>query len=256
MSLSTIPSRIDKLQSTLKSLLRQNRRPAEIRLNVPSYSRREGRPYAIPDWLAQMKSVTLVDCQDYGPATKLVPSVLNLMPKQRILVLDDDRIYPPDLVEDMQRLADAHPDWVISSSGWRVPDDLTDRPTTLKAVLKGEKYVPVLASVIRGPVNVDVVQGVHGYLVQPRFFDKEALTDYTRAPDAARFCDDVWLSAQARAPKFVFPMKRLGFQPLQHGDYYKATSLARNFNSKPDDDKRANTIMIRHFAKIWPQHRA
>ena len=259
VSLTTIPGRIDRLAPTLKSLLRQTRRPDEIRINVPEFSRREQRAYTIPGWLADLGGIggaisgviRLVRCEDYGPATKLIPSLLDLGPAQRILVVDDDRIYGPRLVEDLDVLARARPDAVLAAGGWRVPDDLTDRPTTLLAQLRRAPYVPVLGSLVSAPVEVDIVQGVHGYVVQPRFFDLARVVDFSTAPPEAVFCDDVWISAHARARKYVVPVRRISVSPIAGAGHYKRTSLATNFNSRRSVDRRANTVMIRHFAGAW-----
>lgn len=254
--LTTIPSRLERLDNTLKSLLRQRVRPAEIRLHLPYRSLREQTDYQVPDWLARLPAVSLVRCEDYGPATKLIPSVLELGPDQPILVVDDDRIYPPTLIEDLEPYLRRYPEMVVSNSGWSVPADLTDRPTTLKAVLSRASFVPVLGSVLRKPVQIDVFQGVHGYVVRPRFFDKAALVDYSQAPPEARYCDDVWLSAQARVTKVAVPVQRIGYSPRRDTVHYKVTSLARNFNSKQQDEERGNTVMIRYFKHLWPELRA
>jgi hypothetical protein len=103
VSLTTTPSRLPLIESTLKSLLRQSRPPAEIRLNLPAYSRREERPYVVPAWLDGLRSVRIVACEDRGPATKLLPSLEALPPDRPILVVDDDRIYHRDLIADLER---------------------------------------------------------------------------------------------------------------------------------------------------------
>lgn len=249
VSLTTIPSRLDRLDLTLKSLFRQVRRPAEIRLNLPAYSEREGRPYRVPAWL-DTPAVTLVRTPDHGPATKLIPS-LDLPPRQRVLVVDDDRVYGPRLVEELHAHADRWPDHILCCSGWRVPADLTDRPTTLRAVVTRQPHVPVLGSNVRRPVAVDIVQGLNGYLVQPRMFDRAALVDFSGAPPQARYCDDVWISAHAQAPRVVVPLSRISYTPRRDRSWHRATSLARNFNYKPDVEQRSNTVMLRWLRDRW-----
>src|SRR6185437_7370807 len=46
VSLTSLPSRLPFLAMTLKSLLRQTRAPARIRLNLPAFSHREQTAYA------------------------------------------------------------------------------------------------------------------------------------------------------------------------------------------------------------------
>lgn len=250
VSLTTIPSRLSRLEATLKSLLRQTVRPIEIRLNLPLHSLREGIAYEVPGWLQGVDGVTIVRCEDHGPATKLIPS-LELPPETRILVLDDDRIYGATLVEEMDRHARTHPDRILAGSGWRAPVDLIDRPTTLSSVLAGEPYVPVVGTNVTEAQSIDILQGLQSYLVQPRFFDRNEVVDYSNAPPEARWCDDVWISAHARAEKVVVPLSRVSSPHWLGRAHLKATSLARNFNTREEPEARANSILLRHFKDRW-----
>ena len=143
VTLTTLPSRIDRMGPTIKSLLNQTVAPAAIRLHVPATSRREQRPYVVPEWLARLPSITICRCDDYGPSTKLLPALLSSAPGQRLIVVDDDRIYHPYFVEQMVKHADDHPGVAVAGSGWDAPADLTDRPSTLMATLRGLAPVPI-----------------------------------------------------------------------------------------------------------------
>lgn len=247
VTLTTIPSRIEALAPTLKSLLRQTARPREIRLCVPQWSERERRAYAVPAWLSVLRSVTLVRCADEGPATKFLSTLRAVPADQPVAVVDDDRVYHPRLLESFAALLARSPDEAISAAGWNVPADLVDRPTTLGARLAGAPHVPVRANQVARPTRVDIVQGLHGYVVQPRFFDLRALGDFSTVPAAVRWVDDVWISAQCTAPKRVHPM------PLAFTDYkpwagwrrFNATSLGANVNRAADHAQRGNSIALR-----------
>ena len=251
VTLTTLPSRIDRIDLTLKSLLRQSVSPAAIRLNVPRVSRREGKPYAVPDWLRTLQTVTVVEGDDYGPATKLIPSLLDAAPDDRLLVVDDDRLYQPSFVEQMVDRSDRHPDVAVAASGWDAPADLVDRPSTLFATLAGRAPAPIKCTRVIGAREVDVMQGLGGYLVKPRFFDRDALIDYGRAPDAAFFVDDVWISAHCRAPKVVFHGRRTNFGSFADARFYKRSSVALVNRGDGTPESRNNTIMLRHFADRW-----
>jgi hypothetical protein len=251
VSLTTIPSRVHLIGETLKSLMRQTRAPARIVINVPQMSRREGRAYEIPEVLTRLKAVEIHRCDDWGPATKLIPSVLRYDASQPIIVVDDDRIYPPNLVADLDDASVAHPDRALAFSGWRVPDDLTDRPTTLWRDLKSEPPVPAKATRIKAPLEIDVVQGMSGYLVRPGFFDVKRLTDYSAAPQAAFFVDDVWISGHCLAPKFVIPAERFNYEPKRNARYFKSTSVALINRGDGTPESRNNTIVIRHLKDAW-----
>ena len=253
VSLTTIPGRIEMLAPTLKSLLRQTARPAEIRLCLPDWSVREQRAYAVPDWLRGLRCVTLVPCSDEGPATKYLPTLRAVPPDQPVVVLDDDRLYHPRLLECYAALVHDNPDEVISASGWNVPADLIDRPTTLWRRLTGEPFVPVRANQLRRPRRIDIVLGLHSYVVRPRFFDLPGLGDFSKAPPAVRYSDDVWICAHCRVPCIVYPL------PLAYTDHkpwlgrgrINATSLSRNVNCAAADADRGNSIALRFFSDRW-----
>jgi len=249
--LTTTPSRIDYIHDALASLMAQTVRPRRIRLHLPDYSLRENRFYHLPAELKSLRSLEIVHCEDYGPATKLIPALMELPAEQRILVVDDDMVYPPRMLEVMQENSDAMPDTVCAMSGWIVPDDLTDRATTLIGNVFGRPPVPRKCSRIRAPRRVDVFQGYSGYLVLPRFFDLAEVTDYESAPPQARWVDDVWLSAHCTAPKYVLPHERYPCSYWSNKRVYTATSLGRINRGDGDPATRSNSVVIRHFRDRW-----
>jgi hypothetical protein len=251
VTLTTLPSRIARIALTLKSLLRQRVAPAAIRFNVPRVSRREGVAYEIPGWLSRLRSVTVVRCDDYGPATKLIPTLLDAAADQRLLVVDDDRVYHPRLIEQMVAIADEHPDVAIAGSGWDAPGDLTDRPTTLTATLLGRAPAPIKCTRVSGLRDVDIMQGFAGYLVKPCFFDRAALVDYGNAPDAAFFVDDVWISAHCRVRKVVVSGRPTNFPSLFDARFFKRSGVGRINRGTGSFESRNNTIMLRYFADRW-----
>ena len=251
ITLTTLPSRIERIDTTLKSLLRQTISPTTIRLNVPRVSRREGVTYDVPERLRRLRSVTIVTCDDYGPATKLIPALLDARDDTRLLVVDDDRIYHAHFVEQMVACSDRHPDAAVASSGWNAPADLIDRPTTLVATLFRVPPAPIKCTRVRGEVDVDIIQGLGGYVVRPRFFDAAELSDYSRAPEAAFYVDDVWISAHCRARKIVCAGRRTNFASMFDQRFYKRSSVALVNRGSGTLESRNNTIMLRYFADRW-----
>ena len=195
--------------------------------------------------------VTICRCDDYGPATKLIPALAAAAPDARLLVVDDDRIYHPYFVEQMQALSDRHPDAAIASSGWNAPADLVDRPSTLMATLRRRAPAPIKCTRVAETVDVDVVQGLGGYVVRPRFFDAAAVADYSRAPDAAFYVDDVWISAHCRARKVIGRGRRTNFESFADRRFYKRSSVALVNRGTGTLESRNNTIMLRFFADRW-----
>jgi hypothetical protein len=250
VTLTTLPSRIERIDSTLKSLLRQTVSPAEVRLHVPLRSHREATTYSVPERVRRLQSVTVVPCEDFGPATKLIPALADAASDERLLVVDDDRIYHPWFIEQMQASSDRHPDAAIASSGWNAPTDLVDRPSTLLATLRRQPPTPIKCTRVAGAVDVDVMQGLGGYLVRPRFFEA-AVADYSGAPEAAFFVDDVWISAHCRARKIVCGGRRTNFESFVDRRFYKRSSVALVNRGTGTLESRNNTIMLKYFGDRW-----
>lgn len=253
ISLTTIPERIDKLDLTLKSLLYQRMKPASINVYVPHRSFRNNRPYNVPDYLQELANIHIcrVD-KDYGPSTKFIHALSQFPESQKILVLDDDNIYPENYIEQFNLASQTNQDKIIAASGWRVPDDHIDRPTTLLSNILKRPPTPVPGTRVKKNYPVDVIQGYSGYLLKPAFFDLEALKDYSSAPEALSYVDDVWVSAHAKVPKVVFPMERFCYTPFSKKRDFSSSSLAKinNWNKSSNED-RNNTIGIRFFKEKW-----
>ena len=109
-SLTTIPSRINYIESTIKSLLDQSLKPEKIILNIPKkYNIRFESvidEHTVNTVLSKYIDQIVVNYieQDYGPGTKLLglikSNVINLDLKNTYIVLvDDDMIYKPYMLE-------------------------------------------------------------------------------------------------------------------------------------------------------------
>jgi hypothetical protein len=251
--LTTTPTRAPRLEPTLRSLLDQSLPPARVRLHLPHWSLREDREYQVPAFVRGLSMVELVRCDDEGPATKLLPALRAFagQPEQRVLVVDDDRIYQRHLVGTFDAASAAHPTAAVAARGWVVPDDLLDRPTTLLSALLQRPPTPIACTRVREPRQVDVMQGLAGYLVRPSFFDLAALTDYRDAPPEARRVDDVWISGHCRVPRLVVPMGRTNFDSLWDARFYGRTAISRAHRGDGRLEARANTIVLRHLASRW-----
>jgi len=100
ISMTTIPSRIPKLNITLDSLLSQNFKPKKIIINIPKISRITQLPYDIPQFIKNNPNILInIVEEDMGPILKLLPSLNIVGPNDLIITVDDDIIYPNNLVE-------------------------------------------------------------------------------------------------------------------------------------------------------------
>lgn len=220
ISLSTIPSRFDKIGPTLQSLLAQNADISDIRLNVPKKYLRfpdyDGHAPQVPD------GVTLVrPDQDFGPASKILHCLQdkNLDPDTILLFCDDDRIYDPDWAQNLIDQSVKRPDCAICGSALFV-DQYNGQKRVFSAneLPRAERYpkylnIPykitrffkiafqqglktAISTKMVKPVfiksgYVDIFEGFAGVVVKPRFFNDKVFD----IAQVAQFQDDIWLSS-------------------------------------------------------------
>jgi hypothetical protein len=92
ISLTSIPSRFNKLQGVLGDLALQTSH--EIWVNIPkSYKRFPEYDGSFPDCNFGSKIVINRDCEDLGPGTKFIGPAKFLDPDDLIVYLDDDTFY-------------------------------------------------------------------------------------------------------------------------------------------------------------------
>ena len=93
-SLTTTPSRIEHIQATLESIIKQSVLVDAIELNIPNAFERTGETYTIPIWLLELvKSSKNTQCEvrifrtdDYGAITKIAPTILRYIGDNDILI--------------------------------------------------------------------------------------------------------------------------------------------------------------------------
>jgi hypothetical protein len=101
ISLTSIPSRFDKVSEILKNLTRQTCH--EIWINIPrSYNRFPDWNGSLPDWINFDSKLRINrDCEDLGPGTKFLGPAKHLDPEDLIVFLDDDTNYDSKLVTNL-----------------------------------------------------------------------------------------------------------------------------------------------------------
>lgn len=237
VTLTTLPSRVDLLRPVLASLLDQTVPPARIVLALPDVSRREQAAYRLPAFLDH-PSVEVLRCgRDWGPATKLIPAWERAEPDRLLLALDDDNIYPRDLLERLLSWQQRLPFAALGLRGWSVGPALDFNHAPI-----------VYGTALRELRAVDVLTGTWGFLVRRDFFD-EALLDYRGYPEDAFYVDDVWFSghlARRGIPRRVVP-SRLAPLPTRAN---WVNDLARNVNH----GGRRDNAMLAAFASHWERH--
>jgi hypothetical protein len=101
ISLTSIPSRFDKVSEILKNLTRQTCH--EIWINIPRfYNRFPDWNGSLPDWINFDPKLRINrDCEDLGPGTKFLGPAKHLDPEDLIVFLDDDTNYDSKMVTNL-----------------------------------------------------------------------------------------------------------------------------------------------------------
>jgi hypothetical protein len=103
LSLSTVPERLSNTDDNLNpkmsitSLLNLTYENYEIHFNIPLINKRTGKEYHVPEWLKELEKqsskLKIFRCEDYGPPTKIIPTLLRIKdPESFIIVFDDDQL--------------------------------------------------------------------------------------------------------------------------------------------------------------------
>ena len=235
-SLTTLPDRIANLRPTLECLLNQTRPPDEIVIAIPAFSIRQQREYVIPEYLTRTRRVRVLRCdRDWGPATKFIPAIQSESADTLVLVLDDDRTYPRDLLATYLHFHAQLPNAALTIRGARMPRSFDWRDAVMT---RGDR--------IRKPERVAVITGAGSYLIQPRFFDA-SLSDYSGAPKAAFYMDDIWISGildRRGVEKYVVPSSGWTRETKQQ----RATMTLHDV---PGGRQPSNNEVIAHFRDTW-----
>jgi hypothetical protein len=127
VSFTTSPTRINKCGPMINSILDQTRKPDLFLLNIPEEFARTGETYIVPKYIRKSLTVNRIST-DYGPATKIIPTVAYLSDRDRsdeynpeytrIIYLDDDIAYPKKMVETYERMIAPNDHNVWTSTGF------------------------------------------------------------------------------------------------------------------------------------------
>lgn len=260
ITLSSIPSRFDLLQPTLKSLLQQNLKAAEIRLYIPHQYRR------FPEWNGKLPvvpaGVEIHRCdKDYGPATKVLPAARDLKGQNvDLLFCDDDKIYDRGWHKRFKIESKKKPNTCIIEVGETFPDIADDsRPKDRLPRSRWKKKdfiyrIKRIASLFTIKPNlsssgyVDQISGFAGVLVRPEWFD-ELFYDI---PDIMWTVDDPWISGHLE--RVGIPIWNTGRRKkLAEGEGSKVDALL-NLVQEGHDRVHADLMVIDYFREkygIW-----
>eukprot|EP00439_Symbiodinium_sp_Y106_P000928 s6547_g1.t1 len=157
VALTTMPQRVHDLKEVLKSLVRQSRKPDAVYLSVPYFFARSWSSYNHPWWYEFLDPIVhVLRCeQDFRSNTGLLCILqYELDPDTRILMVDDDQIYHPLLLQQLLSISADIPGSMIGAGSYHRPGI-----ACFKHNRRGMCAVP------------NLIHTTYGILYQRRFFD-------------------------------------------------------------------------------------
>lgn len=233
ISLTTIPARVRSLAPVLRSLLDQDTPADRIILWLPSRSLRQNQDYPDAAEIDVPDGIEVIDCEDLGPATKLLHS-LRLENGALIIAVDDDVVYPRTLVSTLLSAHRNEPETAFGLRGVNLQS--------------GTRFIDlwhVLSSGIDQIQPVDILFGTWGYMV-PAWLCDGAIHDFSGYPEAVRWVDDVWISghlARLGIARKVTPSDRFPLETFAS----MRQALTDGMNRSGENDETA----IKAFEEIW-----
>jgi hypothetical protein len=128
VSMTTSPKRIETIGKTLQSILTQPLLPDSIQINLPRVFRRYNTSFAPIEQYSVLQHplIRIHQCDDFGPATKLIPTLeTETDPNTLIIIIDDDIVYPAHFITSMVEKSLFDPTWVQAG---RCGDPLLSNP--------------------------------------------------------------------------------------------------------------------------------
>lgn len=181
VSLTTSPDRIDKIKPVLDSIMNQNIVPNKIYLNLPHIFKRTGKQFdKIPEFITSNPLIFINKCEDIGPATKIIPTlVYEKDPETIIISIDDDILYDKNVINTFIHYSLQYPKSCITGTSF-----IEDEYNVLY------KKIPFFSRIYYS----QFLEGYSGVLYKVRFFSNFALDYITESPKYCFLADDLMLS--------------------------------------------------------------
>eukprot|EP00747_Dinoflagellata_sp_TGD_P032895 gnl/TRDRNA2_/TRDRNA2_136277_c1_seq4.p1 gnl/TRDRNA2_/TRDRNA2_136277_c1~~gnl/TRDRNA2_/TRDRNA2_136277_c1_seq4.p1 ORF type:complete len:371 (+),score=24.24 gnl/TRDRNA2_/TRDRNA2_136277_c1_seq4:68-1180(+) len=253
ISLTTVPEMLsDKMMflgKTLASLRQQTVRADSIELNLPNKSQRLGAYGGLQPNISE--GINVYHTDDWLALTNIIPTVQraqkNLSVQETlVIVVDDDKVYPPSLVEDHLRAFRERPSSASTCRGYKLPSHhhLSSGWDELRHSAFGHK--------LGSHVRVACVTGSDSWSAPVSLFTKGLWMDLAdgHGPQemALKLMNDVWVSGQLskhNIPKYAIPCRQECWD----------TGVSKRFGVASNDTggtrRLMNNVVVTYFAKAW-----
>lgn len=209
ISITVLPSRLNKIKTCIKSLLNQDFSPDVVDVWLPKICKRSGnKTKTIPTFLKHPLINTHL-IEDKGSISKLYFSLKKYKDNKfaNIITVDDDVKYAKNMLNVFSFYANKKPNSTLCLRG-RILNKNNWQYNQSK-LIKGNK--------LKNLRRVDIVTGTWGALYKPLFFDESFFNLSNNK--SMHFTDDIWISghlAKNSIPIYVTPI-RCNITPLpQH----------------------------------------
>ena len=237
-SLTSYPARIGQAWLAIETLLRQTVRPNQLLLVL---SREEFPEQKLPSKIINQtrRGLTVLWVDNNGKSfDKLLPARA-LFPGETIVTFDDDKYFPPSLLENLLKASQTNPSAVIGARGWSMRESTTPGEihygSNWKRTTPGEKGDHVLTP------------GGNGCLYPP-----DSLSPLVDSLDSAlKHCptaDDIWFWGALR--KKGTPILSLGMKAHRPVRFLKKSRALSDVNEEANDAQFQN--VIKHFSLSTP----
>lgn len=234
VSLTTYGRRLYDVAPTIESVMQGSMKPNRIVLWLGEDLREITIPIALQR--QQKRGLEICYCKDIRSYTKLIPTLVKY-PEAATITIDDDAIYPYDLVE---RLVHEHK---------RFPGNII--ANRIHRVKLGKNCLPInymkwdLLAHCVGDSPLNFLTGVGGVLYPPHSLDSEVLNEQVFL-DICKYADDVWFYAMAlKAGTFVrkCPTHDLGGEDYLLNESLQSFGLL-NINTTRSKERCANDVQL------------
>lgn len=186
VSLTTFSKRIHSVHWVLETIARQTIRPNRVILWLDEDEyKHEDLPLSLLKFVS--KGLDIRFCENIRSYKKLIPTI-KLFPEARIITIDDDILYPSDMIEQLVLENKKFPNVIIGHRAHRI---ILDKKARIKSYLSWE------LETLSKKVGFDIfITSGAGTIFPAQCFSKEALDSIAflkLCPNA----DDVWFKAMS-----------------------------------------------------------
>ena len=222
ISLTTIPPRFSTISKTLDSLVEQSKKADKIYLNIPiKFQRFSSQIFNSSNLYKKYDNLEIVECEDYGPGTKLLGSLNKILDYDYVVLVDDDHFYKKEMLE-------------IFFNKWQ------------------ENSNNSYSFCVYDILDCKIGQGADGYLINKNHIEGilEFFNKYIKNNNKLFFNDDLWISVFLNKIMKIdiestFSLLKNNFFIKNKSIYKKHTQINALIETYGDNRKKARELKFK-----------